>query len=164
MVLDSNKNDKSHTSTIPAAFKTSQKLQLEGNFGNYFDFYAPQNLQVNTLTVLAPNFMQIVMDSATMFDVEFYGDELVLITREPIYTTTVMTIALQALEAELQYLNRLLPSWNYQPLQPPFDTLEKDYFDGTVVKVGGLRIKPGVMLLLCLLGFVAFACLILIVK
>jgi len=164
MVLDSNKNDKSHTSTIPATFKNSQKLQLEGNFADYFDFYAPQNLQVNTLTVLAPNFMQLVMESAATFDVEFYGDELILITREPIYTPSAMALTLEALEAELQYLTTLMPSWNYQPLREPFDLLEKDYFDGTVTKIGRWRIKPGVMVLLLLLGFVAFACLILAIK
>lgn len=109
MVLDSNKNDKSYTSTIPASFKDDQKLTLEGDFAQYFDFYSPIGLQVNTLTVLAPNFMQILKDSAITFDVEFYGNELILVTRDPIYTPSLMHAALLALEAQLQYYGQTTP-------------------------------------------------------
>jgi hypothetical protein len=157
MVLDSNKNDKGYTSTIPASFQENQKLALEGNFAEHFDFYAPIGLQVNTLTVLAPNFMQILIDSAATFDVEFYGTEMILVTREPLYTPSVMQTALQALAAQLQYMDRLLQSWNYLPVDPPFDMLRKTFFDGTVTKVGPLRIKPGTMLIIIAAFFILVA-------
>lgn len=160
MVLDSNKNDRSYTSTIPASFKDSQKMTLEADFAKYFDFYSPVGLQVNTLTVLAPNFMQILIDSACTFDMEFYGTELILVTREPIYTPSVMQAALRALEAQLEYMDRLLQSWNYQPKKEPFDLLQKTYFDGTVIKIGPWRIKPGLMLIIILVSFALYGLLI----
>jgi hypothetical protein len=156
IVLDSNKNDEGYMSTIPASFKDSQKMVLEGDFAKYFDFYSPVGLQVNTMAVLAPNFMQILINSASTFDVEFYGPELILVTRDPIYTPSVMQTALTALEAQLHYMDRLLLSWDYQPVNQPFDLLHKTYFDGTVAKIGPLRIKPAAMLIIALLCFALY--------
>lgn len=164
MVLDSNKNDRGITGSMPASFKPSQKLHLEGDFPTYFDFYAPLGLQVNTLTVLAPNFMQIIKDSAHTFDVEFFGKEMVLVTHEPIYTPEVMDVALKALDEQLRYLQRLLPSWNYQPINPPFDMLQKTTWQGQSIKIGQLRLSPGQVILVILGGFVLYAILILVLK
>lgn len=164
MVLDSHKNDKSYISSIPVSVKTNQKVSLEGDFGRYFDFFAPVGLQVNTLTVLAPNFMQVLVAASATFDVEFYGNEIVLVTRDPIYDPIVMQEALAALDAQLNYMDRLLLSWNYRPHVQPFDPLEYSYFNGEVVKLGPLRIRPGALLALLLLGFIAFGFLIVLIK
>jgi hypothetical protein len=67
-----------------------------------------------------------------------------------------MQTALRALGAELEYLDRLLDSWNYQPINTPFDLLEKTRVDGNVIKIGGIRIKPAVALIVILLGFVLY--------
>lgn len=157
MVLESNKNDQSTISTMPSSFNSNQKLRLEGDFANYFDFFSPIGLQMNTLTVLAPNFMQILIDSANIFDVEFFGDEMILTTKYPLYSAPIMQKALQALEAELKYLDRLLLSWDYQPKQLPFDTLKKPFFKGETVKVGSLRFTPSTILLIVALCFSFFA-------
>jgi hypothetical protein len=162
MVLDSNKNDRGHTSSIPTTIEPDQLLTLEGSFQNYFDFYAPTGVQVNTLTVLSPNFMQILMDGASTFDVELYGNELILVTRECIYDPAVMTQALQALEAQLTYLDRLLASWNYLPLTPPFDLLKYPFVNGSVTKIGKFRIRPLTMLIIILVGFVVYGVIIVI--
>jgi hypothetical protein len=100
--------------------------------------------------------MQIVMDSATTFDVEFYGNELILVTRDPIYTPSVMTVALRALEAQLNYMDRLMQSWSYQPRVQPFDLLQKTYVDGSVIKIGRLRIKPAVLIILIFIGVLMY--------
>ena len=142
MVLDSNKNDQGLESTIPSSFKPEQKMDLEGDFAKYFDFYAPSGLQVDTLSVLAPNFMQILIDSSATFDVEFRGHEVTLVTKEPLYTPEVMETALRALDAQFSYLDRLLLSWNYTPKNQPFDLLEKTTLDGGVFKLGSLRFGP----------------------
>lgn len=162
--LDSNKNDKGHLSTMASSFTDDQKLSLEGSFARYFDLYAPQHVQANTLTLLAPNFMQILMEESATFDVEFFGNELYLISRDPIYTPTIMNTALRALEEQLEYMTRLLPSWNYQPLTPPFDLLHKTLFQGAVTKVGPFRIKPSMLLLLMLGGFILFGLVIILAK
>lgn len=145
LVLDSNKNDRGITSSIPTTIEADQKISLEGDFANYFDFYVPRGLHINALTVLAPNFMQILKDSAATFDVEFYGNQLILVTNDPIYTPEVMTEAMQALEAELKYLDRLAASWNYEPTVQPFDQLVYPFVNGELTKIGKLRITPGVM-------------------
>jgi hypothetical protein len=80
-------------STIPTAIEAAQKLNLEGDFAQYFDFYTPAGLQVDALTVLAPDFMQILKTSSAAFDVEFYGNEMILLTRETIYTPQAIEIA-----------------------------------------------------------------------
>lgn len=162
--LDSNKNDKGYLSTMASSFTDDQKLTLEGSFAQYFDLYAPKHMQANTLTLLAPNFMQILMSESATFDVEFFGTELYLISKDPLYTPTVMDTALRALEEQLQYMTRLLPSWNYQPLTPPFDLLHKTLFQGAVTKIGPLRIKPSAMLLLLLGGFILFGLLMILAK
>lgn len=164
MVLDSNKNDRRLTGSIPTSFKTSQKLRLEGNFAKYFDFYAPLGLQVNTLTVLAPNFMQTLIDTAHMFDVEFYGNEIILVTHEPLYTPEVMDAALKALHEQLTYLQRLFHSWDYEPHNPPFDMLQKTLFEGSVIKIGPIRLSPAQLMLLILAAYVLYAILILVLK
>jgi len=142
VVLDSYNNEPGYISSFPTTIKSDQKVALEGDFNNFFNLYAPHDLQINVLTLLAPNFMQILMNNASTFDVEFFGDEMILATWSPIYDPTVMKIALDALNEQLMYLDRLLNSWNYQPARLPFDTLHYTYFRGETIKVGRLRISP----------------------
>lgn len=160
LVLDSNKNDGAPTSTIPNSIKSDQALSLEGNFSDHFDLFVPRGLQIDALHILAPNFMQILKDSSAKFDVEFYGTEMVLVTRESIYTPEAMAYLAEAIQVELNYLSRLLKSWDYRPLKQPFDKLEYSSLNGDVVKIGPLRLKPGVLILLISIGFVLFGFLI----
>lgn len=155
IVLESNKNDKTAVSTMPSTFLPSQRLQLEGNFNQYFDLYAPTGLHINTLTVLAPNFMETLMHAAASFDVEFFGNQMILITKDPLYTPTVMKQALLALETQLAYLTRLSGSWDYQPVNQPFDVLQKPFFKGETVKIGPFRLSPGILISIILAGFAA---------
>lgn len=156
VVLDSHKNEPGYISSFPTTIKSDQKITLEGDFGTFFDFYAPHNLQVNTLTLLAPNFMQILMNSASTFDVEFFGDEMTLATWENIYDPAVIQVAFDALSEQLAYIDRLVASWNYEPLKPPFDTLKYTYFSGETIKVGKLHISPFGLLVIILLMIVLF--------
>jgi hypothetical protein len=141
ILLDSNKNDPSYKSTIPRSFKKDQLLQLEGKFSTYYDLYAPLNLQINTLSLLSPNFMQYLMDCSSLFDVEFYGNEMILITHDSIYDPKTMADALHALEIQITYLDRLVKSWNYTPISPPFDILKRDFLAAPVYKLGTVRIR-----------------------
>lgn len=142
IVLDSNKNDRLFMGSLDALIKSGQQLSLEGDFDKYFDLYAPSNLQIDVLSALAPNFMQILKESSVHFDVEFFGDEMVLLTRDPLYTEPVMKVVAEALEAQLAYLGHLLTSWNYVPQVTPFDTLRTSNASVTNLKVGPLRLGP----------------------
>jgi hypothetical protein len=165
LVLDSNVNDAGSVSTIPTAIKASEKLPLEGDFAQYFDFYAPAGLQVDALTVLAPNFMEILKSSAASFDVEFYGDQMILLTREPIYTPQAMQSAVDVLKLQLGYLDTLLQSWDYLPTVQPFDRLDYSLVNGGgVLKIGGIRLKPAAQILLIIFGMILFGVLIIVLK
>lgn len=148
VLLDSNKNDQSKLSNVAVSFKSDQRLGLEGDFNNYFDFYTPIGLQVNTLSLLVPNFMQILIDSATYVDVEFYGNEMILTTKEPLFTTKVMDAVYTALETQLKYLDRLMNSWDYTPKEPPVDLLKRTTVSSNVLKVGKFRLNLGIMVII----------------
>lgn len=150
MLLDSNANDHGVSSSIPSSVARDQLVTLEGQFSSHYDFFAPKGLQVSALTVLAPNFMQLLIDSSSSFDVEFYGNELVLVTRDPLFTPTVMAQAVRVLQEQLTYLDRLLVSWNYQPQTPPFDLLRYDFVGGSVTKIGKYRLRPAALLAIVL--------------
>ncbi len=148
MLLDSHKNDMFIVSSVMSGVSSGQRISLEGDFDKYFDFYVPQGLHINALSVLAPNFMDTLKRTTTMFDVEFYGDEMILTTDSPIYTKEVVDEMLEALKEQLKYLNRLLPSWNYEPVQAPFDVLRmSSTTGGDVLKFGKLRINTGYVVL-----------------
>ena len=164
IVLDSNKNDRGLTSTFPNSIRSNQSLSLEGDFANYFDFFAPVGMQVNALVMLAPNFIQLLKDSSASFDVEFYGAEMILVSREPLYTPEIMTQALQALQTQLAYISNLLTSWDYVPINQPFDTLEYSTFNGDVVKIGPLRLKPTALITIILVGIILFGIAIVLSK
>lgn len=160
LVLDSNKNDKFFMKIRSAAIKKDQKIDLEGNFSGYFDFYSPLGINVNTLSVLAPNFMQILIDSSATFDVEIFGDKLFLTTQDPLFTARSMSEVSRALEEQLGYMSRLEQSWSYQPLKSPFDLLEWDVVENFYsIKIGGYRIGLA-WLILVLFGIVFLASLL----
>ena len=155
IVLDSNKNDPSATSSVWVTYKNNQLLSLEGNFAQYFDLYVPKGLQIDALSLLAPNFMELLMNHARAFDVEFYGDEMIFITKQPLYTAETMQLIDQALLAQLEYLNRTLSHWNYTPTVQPFDRLQKAALSGATIKIGPFRLTPLVLLTLIVVGFIA---------
>lgn len=146
LLLDSSKNDiianGIKTSNIQTEYTSDQRLSLEGDFNEYFDLYAPVGLQVNALTLLAPNMMQILKKHAGLIDVEFYGNEMILITHGSIYSPDTMKALNAAIDEQLKYLTRLLPSWNYSPNTEPFDRLRKSFVTGSAIKFGKYRITP----------------------
>ncbi len=157
VLLDSYKND-TWRGSVWASFRSNQLIPLEGDFADYFDVYSPHNVHLNTLVLLAPNMMEILKESSANFDVEFYGDEMVLFTRDLLYDPAVMSALDDALHEQLTYLARLLPSWNYQPVNPPFDVLRRGGTRGSTIRIGKWKI-----LILTLVIFYYSSLLILIV-
>lgn len=95
--LDGRKNGKNRT------FKSWQKLQLEGDFNNHFDLYLEKGAHIETLSLLSPDVMQTLVDSAELYDVEIYGNHIALITWDTsIYTKSNMDRLLDCLKAMLQ--------------------------------------------------------------
>ncbi len=156
VVLDSIRNDGGQ-STIPTSFKRNQRLQLEGDFDSYFDLYAPLGLQVNVLTLLAPNAMQILKDHAGMFDIEFYGNEMIVVTKFALYDPATMKALNEFLSEQMPYITRLMGSWNYTPKKTPFDMLDREFIQGTSIRIGNKSLSPGAFLLVVGVFFGAFA-------
>jgi protein-S-isoprenylcysteine O-methyltransferase Ste14 len=75
MVLDSRANNLVFgMSNLPAAFSKEQVLGLEGNFGDYFTLYCPQQYERDALYVFTPDLMADLIDEAAPFDVEIIDD------------------------------------------------------------------------------------------
>ncbi len=157
IVLDSNKNDDGAWSSIRTEFSQSQKLQLEGDFSQYFDLYIPSGLQINALSVLAPNMMQILKNHSGLFDVEFFGNEMILMTRHSLYDPANMKLLEEALKEQLAYMTRLMNSWNYMPINNPFDLLERPSIGGNTIKIGNLRLTAKMQLIAICAFFLLFS-------
>ncbi len=157
LLLDSNKNDRGITSTIPTTINRSQIVKLEGNFAEYYDFYVPKSLQIDALTVLAPNFMRLLIASSASFDVEFFGNKMYMVSKQNIYSPVGMQELMSALDAQLAYLAHLQSSWQYGHTSQTFDKLTYATFNGPLnFKIGPLRFGPRATLVLLLLGFILF--------
>ncbi len=77
MVLDSKKNDGLFgSSNLPTGFSADQKLELEGDFNNYFTLYAPAQYKTDALYVFTPDVMQALVDAAKNYDCEIIDDKL----------------------------------------------------------------------------------------
>ena len=157
ILLESKQNDANGSSSTWVSYKTSQVIRLEGNFNEFFTLYTPQGLHVSSLQVIAPNFMEIIMQSAKTFDIEFYGDELIFITRDTLYDPETMQVLIRALDAQLVYMDRLLSSWRYDPNHKPIDYLQQNKFNGSNLRVGKFTITPGIQVTIVLAGFILMA-------
>lgn len=55
-----------------------QKLELEGDFNNYFRLLAPRSYKSDALYIFTPDFMQVVKDNFKDFDIEINGHDVYL--------------------------------------------------------------------------------------
>jgi hypothetical protein len=156
VVLDSNKNDRIQSS-VRTEYEPSQRLILEGDFAKYFDLYVPTGIQINALSLLAPNMMQILMNHSGLFDVEFRDNELIIMTRKSLYSPETMDLLQEAMTEQLTYMNRLMQSWNYSPKNQPFDMLEKPNIGGSIIKLGRFRLNAKMQIIAISAFFVIFA-------
>lgn len=78
MVLDSKKNNIFGMSNLPEKFSRNQKLELEGDFNNYFTLYAPAEYKTDALYIFTPDVMQAMIATSGKFDAEIVDDNLYL--------------------------------------------------------------------------------------
>lgn len=79
IVLDSKANDKAFGSNISKFFGEESRIHLEGDFENYFKAYAKAPV-VDTLRILSPDMMQLMIDSGHKYDIEIVGNSLNIIS------------------------------------------------------------------------------------
>lgn len=83
LMIDSTTSSSSQRTSLPISFDSSQKIELEGDFHNYFDIYALEKDGIAALTLIAPDAMEILLGHAIRCDIEiienkifFYWSEL----------------------------------------------------------------------------------------
>jgi len=77
-VVDSKKNNYSVVSNLIYGKLPSNKLDLEGDFNEYFNLYYDNKQQIQTLQVLAPNIMAFLIDKASNVDVEVIDNQIAI--------------------------------------------------------------------------------------
>jgi hypothetical protein len=75
VLLDGKQNNKLHISNMPN-FKNNQRLQLEGDFNNYFDLYVPKGYERDALYFMTPELMALLIDHGAKFDIEVIDNYL----------------------------------------------------------------------------------------
>ncbi len=76
IVLDSKKNNFLGITNLPSTFSRDQKLQLEGNFNDYYTLYAPKEYERDVFYIFTPDVMQAFIDTQKSIDVEIVDNEL----------------------------------------------------------------------------------------
>jgi len=57
-------------------FKNSRRVQLEGDFNEFFRVHTPENEEITAFTILAPNIMVRLLSDAGNYDFEFSGNKV----------------------------------------------------------------------------------------
>jgi hypothetical protein len=142
IVLDSRKND-GIISSIPRYFNDDQRIELEGDFNNYFDLFAPRDYEIETLDILSPDFMQMLIDFHSDFDVEINKTEIYLISKGINYDQQSMAELFKAAEVLIEKFNLKLQVWSMAAMSKNLPELES-HIDESAIRFGGKRITTAV--------------------
>lgn len=86
IVLDAEGNNGIRRSNLPDTFDVRQKLELEGDFGNYFTLFCPRGYEADALYLFTPDIMARFIDHAAELDVEIIDNRLYLYSPKPLVT------------------------------------------------------------------------------
>jgi hypothetical protein len=91
--------------TLRWKLKNADKSQkLEGDFPRHFDVYAPSNQQIETLSILTPDVMQVMKDLGRGFDYEIVDTQLYIIAEPNVLRLRKAYETIQAVTASLDEL------------------------------------------------------------
>ena len=80
MIINSKINDDNMSGGNLGNYSTKQRFSLEGDFGQFFEVYMPNQTQSETLTLLAPNSMLFILKELAGYDMEINGSKLFIYT------------------------------------------------------------------------------------
>ena len=84
MILDARANNAAFGVTnLPTSFTKNQVLSLEGDFDRYFTLYCPREYERDALYVFTPDLMALLIDNASVFDVEIVDDWMLVYSATP---------------------------------------------------------------------------------
>lgn len=99
--------------SLPRYFDNDQRIDLEGNFSDYFAVYTHRRTATEALSILAPNVMQAILDSNQYFDIEIVGNKLFLyssMTTPAAYDPNAANPFIQTL---MMHIEHRLKSWRF---------------------------------------------------
>lgn len=114
MVIDSHKNDREHTG-LPCQPLASQRLQLEGVTYKDFAFYTPKGIERQALEFLTPDVMQVLIDNGSRYDVEFFVNQITIMSNQKLQATDGSLDALMGFAQQfMAEIGHKLQTWNQQ--------------------------------------------------
>lgn len=121
MVLDSKYNNRSKS--IGLAFAREDIISLEGDFDKYYQLFAPKKYQLQALSVITPDLMSIMVNSAYKFDIEIIGKKLHIIHAGKIIGDTAIKKEMLVVATRLlEKLDHRLQSWSeIEGIEKPTD-------------------------------------------
>lgn len=106
----------------PYIFAPTQKLVLEGDFPNNFQVFAPVGSQIEVLSVFQPDLLQSILRHGLGYDIEFYNNELRVISRRGVTHHQQRQAELQSVATEIiKEMQNRFDAWErrgfkFQPL------------------------------------------------
>ena len=79
LVLDSKDNNSIFGTNLPVSLQRSQRLDLEGDFNDYFTLYAPSDYGFDVRYILPPDTMALLIDNLARFDLEFIDNRMMIV-------------------------------------------------------------------------------------
>jgi hypothetical protein len=111
IILDGNKNDENFIRNTP----NLEHLKLEGDFDKYFSLYLTKGEEIDVLSIITPDVMQVLIDSEEKQDIEIAGSSLYFATayeaREPIPLRSLF----QSITVLYDQINHRVNTLNYTP-------------------------------------------------
>jgi hypothetical protein len=90
----------------------TQKLSLEGNFDDYFDLYVLHGEQIDALSVITPDIMQLLVDSGRPYDIALKGNDVYIFSSGHFfYTRRGLPHVLEFAKRLLEELEHRSKSW-----------------------------------------------------
>ncbi len=87
--------------------ESGQKVTLEGDFNTYFQVFCAPNANVETLSILTPDVMAVLVDSSEKFDVHIVGSTLQIFANGRVFrhaeTQSVLLSVAQKLIVEIDH-------------------------------------------------------------
>jgi hypothetical protein len=120
---------------VNAIFDPSQIIQLEGDFGRYFNVFVPQKYEAVALSILSPDVMETLRRYASSYDVEVYADHVrVISSRQVLNSPERQAELIEITDKLMAEIEHRAVSWSEQN---SFESIDQDL---RVYPLKGIRV------------------------